>query len=647
MTLQIKEIILYNQEGEIRSIEFQPGKVNIITGKSKTGKSAIIEIVEYCLGRSEFLIPEGVIRKTVAMYAIKLHLNDEEIFIAKAPPEGQGQSQSGAYIELGKDITPPPLTSIKPNSNEHSIVEFLGNSIGISPNKHVPKMAESRDSLEGNFKHARLFLFQKQSVIADESVLFHRQKEPFMPQAIKDVLPYFLGAVREDYIKLENELRKTKRELKLLKKQQLEAEMLSGSGTVKAQNLLQEAVQVGLVEEGFEGSEEEVITRLKACLSFKPSNIPGIETDGIESLREERSKHINELNVIDEQIKAAESYANEASGYSIQANEQRLRLESIALFEEVEDGSTCRCPFCSAEIDSEIPHLSNMNDSLQRLQTNLQAVVKERPKLRTYIESLESEKAEKLKVVKAVSSSIETLIYEQEVAREIEDINRRISRVIGRISLFLENYREIEEDDELLVSISEKESHIEYLEELLDKENKEEILTSILSRISKYMTDWAQELELEHSNAPYRLDIKNLTVVADQEERPIPLNRMGSGENWLGCHLISHLALHKYFIQKNRPVPSFLILDQPTQVYFPPEIDEDLEGDVEKLKDEDRKAVKMMFRVLFSVCEELYPDLQIIVLDHANLQEEEFQDALVEKPWRNGRALIPNDWIKN
>lgn len=365
----------------------------------------------------------------------------------------------------------------------------------------------------------------------------------------------------------------------------------------------------------------------------------------LEKIREERAKHVEQLNDIIEQIRAAESYAAEASGYSKHGNEQRLRLESIALFKEEPSDESCKCPLCSSILEEKIPKIENMTNSLRRLNTNLQAVVREQPKLRNYIESLENEKEAKKQLVNNFSKSIETLIHEQEIAREIEDLNRRVSRVVGRISLYIENYQESQEDDALQEKVKATESHIEYLESLLDQEKKEEILSSILSRISKYMTEWAKELELEHSDAPYRLDIKNLTVIADQEERPISMKRMGSGENWLGCHLISHLALHKYFIQKNRPVPSFLILDQPTQVYFPPEKYKNMEGDVEELNDDDRKAVKMMFDLLFKVCKELYPNLQIIVLDHANLQDDEFQNALVEKPWRNGRALIPSEWL--
>ena len=62
MSLQIKQIALYNVKGAVRVLNFSLGKVNIITGKSNTGKSALIDIVEYCLGRSTFNVPEGVIR---------------------------------------------------------------------------------------------------------------------------------------------------------------------------------------------------------------------------------------------------------------------------------------------------------------------------------------------------------------------------------------------------------------------------------------------------------------------------------------------------------------------------------------------------------------------------------------------------------
>jgi hypothetical protein len=58
----------------------------------------------------------------------------------------------------------------------------------------------------------------------------------------------------------------------------------------------------------------------------------------------------------------------------------------------------------------------------------------------------------------------------------------------------------------------------------------------------------------------------------------------------------------------------------------------------------DRAAVRRMFGLMRDVVQELAPGLQIIVCDHANLPEEWFQDS-VRHNWRDGRKLIPDEWI--
>jgi hypothetical protein len=158
-----------------------------------------------------------------------------------------------------------------------------------------------------------------------------------------------------------------------------------------------------------------------------------------------------------------------------------------------------------------------------------------------------------------------------------------------------------------------------------------------------------KRLQLEHSDWPYRFDMRNLTVTADRTGRPIPMKRMGGGKNHLGCHLTALLALHNHFIVENRPVPGFLLLDQPAQGYFPDlQQYKTLSGTTEETtgSDADLEAVQKMTKLLFDICEKLAPNFQIILLEHANLPDEQFQNALVEEPWTQGRALIPEDWKK-
>ncbi|WP_286230590.1 DUF3732 domain-containing protein [Neobacillus mesonae] len=644
MTMQINEIILYSNQGNIRTIPFKVGKVNIITGKSGTGKSAIIPIIDYCLGKSEFSIPDGVIRNSVAWFAIKLSINNSEVFIAKPTPKGNAASQSGAYIKIATKINTPKIDNLTINSNDDAINEYLSRVVGISPNLNDPPDNQTRNSLEANFKHTKFFLFQKQSLVANEQVLFHRQIEAFMPQAIKDTIPYFLGAVRDDTLKLKNDLRTIKRKLKALQRKISESEKLSGKGITQLSGLLEEAKAVNLVDNNIiPATNNEMLNILKDALLWDPTSLTYTENNRSNELFEERRQLLKDLKDISEQIKQLNSYEKIIGSYSEEVGSQFSRLESIGLYNEAENDHIC--PLCSSNLINVQPTVKEIINSMAELSNDLFTVSTEKANLNDHINKLNEILTDIKEELLEKNLKIEMLSKHQDSIDHIKDANNRKALVVGRISLFLENM--ISEDELALEKkeIAELKSKIAEIEKKLSRENTEELVDSILNIIGIQMTKWANYLQLEHSCFPYRLDLKNLTVVADSEERPIPMHRMGSGENWLGCHLIALLALHKFFIKKARPIPGFLVLDQPTQVYFPPEIYEGLEGDINEITDEDSIAVKRMYDLLFKVCEELYPNFQIIVFDHANLKDSKFQSSLVEEPWRNGKALIPNSWL--
>jgi hypothetical protein len=184
-------------------------------------------------------------------------------------------------------------------------------------------------------------------------------------------------------------------------------------------------------------------------------------------------------------------------------------------------------------------------------------------------------------------------------------------------------------------------AQVRALEAELGDERVRERLDSITSILAERMTQWARDLGLEHSRFPLRLDLKSLTIVADTADGPVPMARMGSGENWVGYHLIAHLSLHQWFATRSRPVPHFLFLDQPSQIYFPPE--KDIDGSVETVSDDDRAALSRMFRLVFDAVQEVAPGFQVIVTEHADLNEIWYQAAVSER-WRGGLKLVPEDW---
>ena len=210
----------------------------------------------------------------------------------------------------------------------------------------------------------------------------------------------------------------------------------------------------------------------------------------------------------------------------------------------------------------------------------------------------------------------------------IREAASRRAYVVGRVSLYVESLPEIADASDLRLEIDRLLAQVAGLEDELSDDQKQERLNSVLSVVSAKMTELAQKLNLEHSNSPLRLDLRRMTVVADTADGVIPMDRMGSGENWVGYHLIAHLAIHDWFTSKRRPVPRFLFLDQPSQVYFPPEKDD--EDSMDLVEEDDRERVIRMFRIIVEVVKALAPEFQVIVTEHANINEPWFQDSIVE-----------------
>lgn len=82
MKSYIKAIIIFNKNGEKRVVPLEQG-VNIITGESKTGKSALVEIIDYCLCSTRCTIPKGKITDFSYLYTLVMAIDDNTYVIAR------------------------------------------------------------------------------------------------------------------------------------------------------------------------------------------------------------------------------------------------------------------------------------------------------------------------------------------------------------------------------------------------------------------------------------------------------------------------------------------------------------------------------------------------------------------------------------
>ncbi len=642
--MQIKSLIFYNKKGDKRILPLETGKVNIITGESKTGKTAIIDIVNYCLGSEQCNVSEGIIRQTVEWFAILLHYENEEVFIARQNPNRLGQSSTQyIYFSNADKVVIPELEMIQNNSDIGTLKDFFTKKLFIAEFTNTPTSG-TRDPLTVNFKHSRFYSFQPQDLIAQRNFLFFNQSDNFVAQSIKDTLPYFLGAIREDSIKIEQEIANKKRELGRYEKDLKEYERLKNEGSQKLFELVNEAKQLNLISaDRIAENATEALDALREAMTWEDTETDTIqgENENLKKLLEEKSELEKDLSLKRDDLKAVNTFIKQTSDYSTEVTQQKARLESIRLFSET-DAMLHNCPLCNQNIETEIPSISAINKSLTDLSENLTTTIAERPKLGQYVERLNSEQDNLRKEIEIRQNGIKTIYIEQQQAAKQKDINLRRGKTIGKISLLLESFKASEEDRQLIRKIKLLQIEIAELEKIIGSEDKEERLNSILNQINIQMTNWSQNLDLEHQSGPIRFDIKKLTIFADTPIKSIPLNQMGSGANWVSYHLLIHFALHKHFVQANRPVPRFLILDQPSQAYYPPDKEAELRGKLATSSDE--TAVKQMYDFIFSATKELTPHFQVIITDHAKLNYPEFTECISEE-WRNGQKLIPETWI--
>lgn len=321
--MQIREIVLYGYNGKVRHLPFSLGKVNIITGRSKSGKSVVGDIIDYCLGGESCNIADGVVRDNVAWYGLLLQFDKERVFVARKNPDKGQQTTGFCYIEVGDKIEVPEKNDFKSNANVAGIEEVLTRRIGISENLNIPPEGQSRLPLAANIRHALYYCFQGQDEIAAKNFLFHHQSEDFITQAIKDTIPYFLGAISEEALALENERSILKRKLTIEKRKLEENRYLMGGGPERAIALIGEARQVGLIDMSVKidyQNYQMMYSFLREAMDWKPREISSDRgMDRLTFLQNRLQDIHSELDELEISIDNAKKFIGETRGYSSEA----------------------------------------------------------------------------------------------------------------------------------------------------------------------------------------------------------------------------------------------------------------------------------------------------------------------------------------
>ena len=666
MYMKLNKIILWpkNPYKSKREVKLNTSKINVITGKSQTGKSALIPIIDYCLGSSKCTIPVGIIREKTAWFGLLIEFNSTQLLIARQEPGEQSQT-TNIYMEEGKYVE--IIDNPKINANISALKRRLNELAGLTNLNFSPEKEKSYFDSRPSFRDMSAFEFQPQHIIANPYTLFYKADTYEHRQKLKTIFPLALGIIDNKTLILRHELEELRDELNKKKKELKEREKIADSWMVEIKVLYSKARELGLLSDVPEPTEqwnsEKYIYYLKNIpLIVSKNNIFKIEEGSTERVIKEITELQKEEEVISHSIdknrfklSKLEKLRNSTDSYVNNLIFQEERLEGVGWFrDKIKEKSIC--PLCGEENKSaqrEINILIEVAEEIKEKTSNMQdskmIIDKEINQLKEQLRFLEN----RLNVVRSHRQSLED---ESNEIRENRQILSEVYRFVGRLEQSIDNYDQIKIDSNLKEIISDLEEHINDIEEKLNPEKIKRKREDILSRLTLYMSKYVETIGVERPQAPVRLDIKNLTVsISSTKGRNDYLWEIGSGANWMGYHIASLLALHEHFLTlKNNSVPQFLILDQPSQVYFPERWPEDTYSNKNyKFDSDDIERVYKIFETLVKAHNRTDGKLQILVIDHADEITWKGLDNnihLVER-WREKgnnnkyKALIPMDWL--
>ena len=643
--IQILAIVIYSHDGRQRVVPFEPGRVNIISGDSRTGKSAILGIIEYCFGASEIDVPEGKVRRNVAWFGLLLETRRGQAFIGRQLPQGDGKSNETVYVQTDTEVAIPAATALRQTTNREGLRSLLGSWIGLSEYLHEPPPGQTRASLAASISHALTFCLQSQNEIAQRRHLFHGSSDRFIAQAIKDTLPYFLGAVSSDYVAQQQELKRVRTEIRQIERRLAEAAAIRGDGVGRADTLLAEAKAVGLTGLDDTAPWQAKVDTLRAIQNTPiPSAAAEVGEDAeFRRLSALRSELVHQQRMLQSTLERARSFEGSSKGYSAEAREHSARLNAVSVFEHEAPGHSC--PLCLQGLPeaSQVPSIGDLRAAQDYIGERSGAMDSATPRIATAIQEVQTKLADVRRHLDDNRVMLTAVKRANQRLQLATDIEARRAMVLGRISLYVENIPQMPDVSERQVRLKELRTLETQLDEAVSADTIQAKMESCLSNVNRHLSNYAKQIDLEYADSPLRLDPRALTIVADTPERPVPMRDIGSGENHVGYHIVAHLALHTWFTNRDRPVPAFLLLDQLSQAHFSPDT-MPREGVTQERIDADRKAVKRLFGLIFDVVDSLEGRFQVIITDHPDFSDDpQFQNAVRER-WRDGLKLVPEDW---
>ncbi|OCH21565.1 DUF3732 domain-containing protein [Aliivibrio logei] len=605
MKFHISKLIIWFKNGTSRELEFLPNKVNIITGRSHTGKTAITEIIDYCFFASSSKISESTINENAAWYSLVVKHNSEQFTFARRAPKVSKVSEDYYFTnEILETNNKPYVNSDKKTLKLlfDSIFSINSNAkIKIGGNFHKPN---SKISL----RYFQMFNTISGNIIENDSgVFFDKQTEDRYREALPRIFDLAVGIEN-----VENVVKKDRVEQLISKSKRVERKnnkLSSKSNTFKEEQheIIKLAKKYSIVE-----SDVDDVTAWEFISNLTIDNIFNEdETDNRNKIEKEQYKIFNEirkLKLFDLQYK---SYKK-----SLTTLEDKIKpIEYLR------------------EVDNEIIKTSIFDVITSQLSEQLAIIKKERRNKTPLTIQVDDKINELESKLKEINLKLESYPAEKFDYASSKEKYYFLGQVEAKAKIFSE------------FDVNEKLEDISLIKDEIDRIiiedtsiKKELTCRAIEEFVSEYMETVGESLENYQNYLPV-FDYKNKSLGL-RKPRTTYIENVGSSSNQMFLHLFFTLAMHDIIEQNKSPfIAPYLIIDQPSRPYYGDESEEE-----KKLSSSDQAKIKSAFKLLDKFISDKVVnknDFQMIVLEHIPVSiVHDMKNVHIVEVFRGGNALV-------
>lgn len=554
MKSYIKDIVIFNKNGEKRVVPLEQG-VNIITGESKTGKSALVEIIDYCLCSTRCTIPKGKITEFAYLYSLVMAIGDNTYVIARYNWNDGGKMH---FIKEKEDFELEKLELSYFMEKSQLLCKDVKDEIEYALGLLITNMAKDAEQQgkKASLRNMVSYLFQHQNLMASKFALFYRFSDFYKRKDVIDQFPVFAGMISQEYYSDLIQLNTLKDQLKQKYKKQKANEKSTAYIKERLSTLLLD--YFALLEQDFDEniSVQKMLKIASDLPEFDDTQLYGESkiteryselNDELEDLRNKEREILLKIHDIDSASGTGSSFVHMLKDLKQQTSVAGIETDQYT------------CPLCGHECQEITENDSKLIEATEWLDSELRITEKYTADFSEDVRKLREEHSKIDEKIKDVWKQIKTIEQKFISTKELASKKEKVNYAKARIELYIEMSRSgiFEDVDKDIEKLKEK---ISILEEKIRGFDVNKKMIKAEAFLSDNMNHLSQTLDFEEEYRPINLNFGltdgSFDIYQHQKNNEIVhLYEMGSGANWVSCHIALFLSFLHYFAgQENSPM---------------------------------------------------------------------------------------------